>query len=77
MSPIFDEPLIDDREPPIVDKDALIATSFALIVDRNALIDDTKPLIAYNSHFKDFQNQKAKLLRTSMKAGCPHFLMNR
>jgi len=45
MSPFFDEPLIDDREPPIVDKDALIATSFAPIVDRKALIDDTNPPI--------------------------------
>jgi len=63
MSHFFDE-------PPIVDKDAPIA-------DTKALIVDTNPLIAYNSHFKDFQNQKAKWLRTSIKAGCPIFLMNR
>ena len=42
-APIFVKPLIDDKEPPIV--------------DRKALIVDTKPLIAHESHSKDFQNQ--------------------
>ena len=50
MSPFFVKALIVDKEPLIDDKDAPIAKSFALIVDR-------KPLIAYNSHSKDFQNQ--------------------
>lgn len=41
--PIFVNPLIDDRDWPIVDKKALIV--------------DKIPLITLNSHYKDIQNQ--------------------